>query len=212
MIRRSLSYRPLGAALLALLIGLPALPAEAGKVRIEGERIGINIGAEEGYGVLSALERNNLIESGGVRTRAYQAALKRLGPRIKGAQVIVLEHPGGYLMGTIADVEDIKTLRLPVRIIGRYCYSACTLFLGANDVCVSPTTIFGFHMPSRAHGDQISEAELRASIRKSAAYYRPSLREWWLSEGSRSRNLMKMTGRDLTRFGYRLCSAKIDPS
>jgi len=208
MIRGALSFRPLGAALLAVLIGLTALPAEAGKVRIEGERIGMNIGAEKGYGVIAALERNSLVEGVGVRTHAYQAALKRLAPRMRGAQVIVREHRGGYLMGTIADVEDINTLGLPVRITGRYCHSACTLFLGAKDVCVSPRTVFGFHQPARARGGRITEAELRASIGKSAAHYRPGLREWWMSEGSRSRGLIKMTGRDLTRFGYRLCPAK----
>lgn len=208
MIRRALSHRRLGAALLALLIGLPVLPAEAGKVRIEGERIGMNIGAEKGYGVISALERNNLVESGGARTRAYQAALKRLGPQIKGAQVIVREHHGGYLMGTIADVEDINTLGLPVRITGRYCYSACTLFLGAKDVCVSSRTVFGFHQPYRPLGREISAAELQAAIGKSAALYRPGLREWWEEEGSRSRELVKMTGQELARFGYRLCETK----
>jgi hypothetical protein len=208
MIGRALSYRPLGAAFLALLIGLPVLPAEAGNVRIEGDRIGMNIGAQKGYGVRSAMERHHLFEGADARPQAYHDALKRLGPRLRGAKVIVREHNGGHLMGTIVDVHDINVLGLPVQITGRYCYSACTLFLGAKNVCVSPKTSFGFHKPYRTDGRRISEAGLRASIGKSASHYKPELREWWETKGSRSRNLIKLTGRDLARFGYRLCDAK----
>jgi hypothetical protein len=193
-------------AVMTLLMVMYGAPAEAWKVRIEGEQIRMNVGAKEGDAVISALKRHNLIDSSLHRGPAYNAALKRLGQRMRGAAVILREHPGGYVIGTISDVEDLNTLGLPVRIVGRYCHSACTLFLGAREVCVSPDTVFGFHQPRKAGGKvQISAAELRASIGKLADHYRPGLREWWMNKGSRSKDIITMTGRELTRFGYQLC-------
>jgi hypothetical protein len=190
----------------ALLLGQQAGPAAAGKVRVEGDRIEMSVGAERGYGVFSALERHDLVGTYGGRTPAYHAAIRGLAPRFRGARVVVRDHPGGYMNGIIADVADINALGLPVRIVGRYCHSACTLFLGAKEVCVSPETVFGFHSPSKPGvARPMSEQELRAAIGHSAAHYRPGLRDWWLTRGSRSEQLVYLTGRDLTRFGYRTC-------
>lgn len=178
----------------------------AGQVRIEGDRIRMSVGETAGYGIMEALSRHELVDASRGRTPKYLAELRRLGPRMRNAQVIVRDHPGGYLMGTIADVEDINALGLPVRIVGRSCVSACTLFLGARDVCVSQRTSFGFHQPGRAKGrGPLDPGTLDAAIRKAAEQYRPGLRDWWLKRGSRSKRLTYLSGRELTRFGYRKC-------
>jgi len=190
-----------------LILTMMFAPAsQAGQVRIEGDQIRISIGEMEGYGVMAALSRHNLLNATRGRTPDYLAELRRLGPRMRNAQVIIRDHPGGYLIGTIADVEDINALGLPVRIVGRSCLSACTLFLGARDVCVSPRTSFGFHQPGAAKGrGPIDQGTLDAAIRRAADMYRPGLRDWWLERGSRSKRLVHLSGRELARFGYRLC-------
>lgn len=183
-----------------------ASASQAGQVQIEGDRIQISVGEVKGFGVMAALSRHDLVDATHGRTADYLSELSRLGPRMRNARVIVRDHPGGYLAGTIADVEDINALGLPVRIIGRSCHSACTLFLGARDVCVSPRTSFGFHQPGRAKGrGLLDQGTLDAAIRKAAEMYRPGLRDWWLKRGSRSKRLVYLSGRDLTRFGYRPC-------
>lgn len=121
----------------ALLLILCGFAAAAADVRIEGERLGINVGDVRGFGVMTALRRNDLVRAESRHDVRYRRDLKRLSRRMRGAEVLVGDHKGGYLYGTIADVEDINALSLPVRITGRYCLSSCTLFLGANTVCVS---------------------------------------------------------------------------
>jgi len=198
--------RHLLAALLVLTTLWTGVPAEAGQVRIEGERIRISVGEMEGHGVMAALIRHELVDASRGRGPDYLAQLRRLGPRMRNARVIVRDHPGGYLVGTIADVEDINALGLPVRIVGRSCLSACTLFLGARDVCVSPRTSFGFHKPGRAKGrGPLDQGTLDAAIRKAAEMYRPGLRDWWLQRGSRSKRFLYLSGRELIRFGYPSC-------
>lgn len=195
----------LAVATLALITCLTAAEAGTGQVRIEGDQVRINVGSMDGYGVMSALRRHDLVERR-QRTLGYEKELERLGPRMRNAQVIVGDHPGGLLKGIAADVSDINALGLPVRIIGRYCHSACTLFLGADRVCVSPKTRFGFHRPGNKPGAApISAAGLRAAIKMAGTHYRPGLRDWWERQGSRSRRLKELRGRDLIRMGYRSC-------
>ena len=203
---RAWSSARLRAGLLAILIGLSGTVTEAGQVRIEGDRIRISVGATRGDGVFAALDRHELVDTTRGRSPEYFAALNRLGPRMRNARVIVRDHPGGYLTGISADVEDINALGLPVLIVGRYCHSACTLFLGARDVCVSSRTLFGFHRPEPARGGgDLPEGALRAAIDLASAHYKPGLRDWWLTRASRSRQLVHLTGRELARFGYRIC-------
>jgi hypothetical protein len=197
---------PLRAALLCLIAVFGGAPSHSGRALIEGGGVRISVGETRGYGVMFGLGRHGLLDVSRGRTPEYHAQLRRLGPRMRGARLLIRDHPGGFVMGTIVDVQDVNVLGLPVRIEGRYCHSACTYFLGARDVCVSPDTLFGFHRPERPVGEPpLSEAELRAAIMLAAGHYRGGLRDWWLTRGSRSDRLLHLTGRDLIRFGYRTC-------
>lgn len=198
--------RPTLGALLLLMTLWTGGTAEAGQVRIEGDQVRISVGSMEGFGVMAALRRHDLVPERLGRTHRYHAELERLGPRMRNAEVIVRNHPGGLLNGIAADVSDINVLGLPVRIVGEYCHSACTLFLGASDVCVSPRTRFGFHRPGKARGaGPISEKVLRDAIEAAGKHYRPELRSWWERRGSRSRHLIFLTGRELIKLGYTSC-------
>jgi len=190
----------------ALLLALSGFAAAAADVRIEGDRIGINVGDVRGFGVIAALKRNGLIRTEGRRDVRYQKDLKRLSRRMRGAEVLVGNHPGGSLYGTIADVEDINALRLPVRITGRYCVSSCTLFLGAHKVCVSRTTRFGFHKPDDYVGlTHLPQKVIWRAIGNVAEYYNSPLSAWWRSTGSTSSTLTYLSGSDLIRMGYKAC-------
>ena len=190
----------------ALLLVLSSIASSAGDVRIEGNRIGINVGDVRGFGVITALKRRHLIRLERQRDYRYRRDLKRLSRRMRGAKVIVGNHPGGYLYGTIADVEDINTLSLPVRITGDFCVSSCTLFLGADDVCISRTTRFGFHKPGNYVGlGQISSKVAWRATYRVAEYFNPSLSAWWLRTGSKSSSLKYLTGLELIRMGYNEC-------
>ncbi|WP_439150747.1 hypothetical protein [Sulfitobacter sp.] len=192
--------------LLALLLAMYGFAAAAADVRIEGDRLGINVGNQRGFGVMAALKRNGLIRAERMRGVRYQRDLKRLSRRMQGAEVLVGNHKGGYLYGTIADVKDINALSLPVRITGNYCLSSCTLFLGAHKVCVSQTTRFGFHKPGNYVGlKYLSPEVVWRAIRHVEEYYNAPLSAWWQSTGSKSSTLNYLSGLELIRMGYKAC-------
>jgi hypothetical protein len=180
--------------------------SEAREVTIKGDRLTLNVGAMKGNGVRESLIRNDLVSDTGVRDASYQASIRELGTRMTGAKVIVGNHPGGLIFGTIEDVKDIDMLGLPVMIVGRYCISACTLFLWAKHVCVSPKTRFGFHRPGPAPGTPpLTKARIDATVNVISQHFRPALKKWWIMTGSKSRQLKYLTGEELIRIGYRSC-------
>ena len=190
----------------ALLLTLSSFAAAAADVRIEGDRLGINIGTQQGFGVMEALKRNGLIRAERMRGVRYQRDLKRLSRRMHGAEVLVGNHKGGYLYGMIADVYDINALSLAVRITGDYCLSSCTLFLGAHKVCVSQTTRFGFHKPGNYVGLKHLPPEIVwRAIRHVSEYYKAPLSAWWRSTGSKSSTLSYLSGAELIGMGYKAC-------
>lgn len=190
----------------ALLLALSGFAAAAADVRIEGDRLGINVGDHRGFGVMAALKRNGLIPAERMRDVRYQSDLKRLSPSMQGAEVLVGNHKGGYLYGIIADVKDINALSLPVRITGNYCLSSCTLFLGAHQVCVSQTTRFGFHKPGNYVGmKHLPPKIVWRAIRHVAEYYNAPLSAWWRSTASKSSTLTYLSGSELIRMGYKPC-------
>jgi hypothetical protein len=86
----------------------------------------------------------------------------------------VTNDPGGpvdlYAMSAAMTHERI-------RIIGR-CASACTEYLGARHVCVSPNARFMFHAAYNLDGSRNEQGVLVM-----LAFYPPSLREWLHERG-----------------------------
>lgn len=80
---------------------------------------------------------------------------------------VVIEHDaGGSLAQRIPLVVDYGIFRREVHILG-YCASACTLYLGLPDVCVSPDATFVFK----------SRADSAYWTRQAFEFYPPMLRE-----------------------------------
>lgn len=183
-----------------------SLPASAGDVRLEGNGLSMHVGSTRGYGVMSALKRVGLINANAFRDAEYRRGLRRLSRRIKNGRVVVGDHIGGNLSGMIADVTDINEMSLPVWITGKYCYSACTIFLGSHQVCISRTTQFGFHKPKpEIHKGQLEHGIIQRAIQRAGEYYNATLRNWWIRTGSKSTSLINISGSELIRIGYKEC-------
>ena len=122
-----------------------------------------------------------------------------------GAVHVVGNDPGGRLRARIAEISQIRARGDRVEIRGRYCHSACTLYLGAGDVCVSPATRFGFHGPS------YRAAPIRADrfdywSRRMASYYPPRLSRWFLARARHVRQgYLTLTGAELIGMGVPRC-------
>jgi hypothetical protein len=110
---------------------------------------------------------------------------------------------GGALYRYFGAVMRADMLGQKVRISGT-CISACTVYLGARNVCVEPDAVLWFHA---AHvGGRVDET----ATREMASYWPESVRAWAESAGAtkaleftRRRSL---TGSDLIAMGMRACS------
>lgn len=124
------------------------------------------------------------------------------------AEVQIRNHRGGYLPRIVAEVERMNRAGIAGRIDGGFCFSACTVFLALDRVCVAPWTQFGFHAPSDARTGQVLRGPgFERATAHVARYYRPALAAWWLREGRHIRSGLAMrSGAELIAMGYRRCS------
>ena len=121
-------------------------------------------------------------------------------------QVMVVGNDrGGYVGVRASEVMRLKAARTQVRILGDICYSSCTMYLGAGDVCVSPSTTFGFHGPSR-NGVPLPQSQFEHFSNLMAQHYSPGLRDWFMRSARYSIHApYTMRGSELIRLGYRSC-------
>ncbi len=121
-------------------------------------------------------------------------------------QVIVIgDDRGGGINTRARIVDQIRAAHARVEIRGTICYSACTMYLGAGDVCVSPGTTFGFHGPTRNGRALAPEAAERWSA-VMARYYPEALRQWFMSTARfATGDIYRVSGAEIIRYGYRAC-------
>jgi hypothetical protein len=122
--------------------------------------------------------------------------LAALGAPAPAKAYTVRNDPGGsvdlYAMAAALTVE-------PIRIMGT-CESACTEYLGARDVCVSPNARFMFHAAHNLDGTRNEQG-----VELMLASYPPSLREWLYERGGLTSEPIDASGRDLIALGLPPC-------
>ncbi|WP_394153117.1 hypothetical protein [Loktanella salsilacus] len=121
-------------------------------------------------------------------------------------QPLVIGNDRGGLVGEkAAEIEQIKRIGRRVEIRGAICYSSCTMYLGAADVCISPQTTFGFHGPSKG-GTPLPADQFERWSRLMASYYNAPLQQWFLQQGRYViTDIYRMSGAQLIRLGYQTC-------
>lgn len=140
---------------------------------------------------------------------AASVAVLSLAPTGGAAQqagvVVVANDRGGYVGRRAMEIEAIRAVGHRVEIRGSVCYSSCTMYLGAGDVCVSPGTQFGFHGPSD-NGRPLPQDRFEHWSQVMARFYSEPLRSWFMTEARFERTgLFYLSGSDLIRMGYRAC-------
>lgn len=122
-------------------------------------------------------------------------------------QILVVGNDRGGMIGERAKaIERLRAAQARVEIRGDLCYSACTMYLGVADVCVSPTTTFGFHGPSR-NGRSLPPNEFDHWSRVMARYYPEALRLWYLQTGRYAQaQPMRISGQQIIEMGYQPCA------
>jgi hypothetical protein len=121
---------------------------------------------------------------------------------------IVHNDHGGQIEPYVAKLNRANTRNEPVRIGSVDCFSSCTLYLAANDSCVSPKAVLGFHAPWV--GFPTSGKVDPGMVALFARHYKPELRKMFLdhvknSHGAVPGPLLRLSGQQLSGLGYRLC-------
>ena len=119
--------------------------------------------------------------------------------------IVVGNDRGGYIGQRATEISQIIASGSRVEIRGNICLSSCTMYLGAGDVCVAPTTTFGFHGPS-ANGRPLPPERFDHWSRVMARYYQEPIREWFMNSARyRQSNYYRLTGSQLISMGYSSC-------
>lgn len=114
----------------------------------------------------------------------------------------VVFDEGGWIESYDTQVNHFNNTKTRVEIRGM-CGSACTMYLGANDVCVHPTSELLFHgaipvLPgeTKAVGDNLMRDR-----------YNPALQAWYDRHARHLQVVSRgLTGQELhDQFGYELC-------
>lgn len=162
--------------------------------------------------------RDAATECAGLRMRcssvvALAICLVLNAPPLKAAQrpahpdraVVVRNDPGGVLPARIASVASIRSSGQRVELRGRYCLSACTLYLGLPNACVSPQTRFGFHGPSM-YGRPLKSKDFERWSKVMASHYPEPLRSWFMEKARyQVTGYVNLRGEDLiANYGQRV--------
>lgn len=126
------------------------------------------------------------------------------------SQVVIIRNDrGGGVVERMQVIAGYKTAGTQIEIRGQYCLSACTMYLGLRQTCITPATVFGFHGPSsRHHGIALSPSAFEHWSQVMAAHYPEPIRSWFLRKG---RHIIvgfhNFSGADLIKMGVARCPA-----
>ncbi len=118
---------------------------------------------------------------------------------------VIQNDRGGYIGARAIEIAAINAQSTRIELRGNVCYSSCTMYLGVDDMCVSPDTSFGFHGPSR-HGSALPASEFDHWSHVMAQHYNTALKEWFLQDARHTiSGYRRITGAQLITMGYPAC-------
>lgn len=132
------------------------------------------------------------------------AIMRYLIPAQMAPMRITLDR-GGELPTYMRKVEQARITGQPIQITGQ-CMSACTLFLGTENVCVTRSARLGFHGPSN-RGVPLSPVLFELWSQYMADHYPEPIRTWYLRDARHSIGPMAfVSGQELIRLGVSECA------
>ena len=118
--------------------------------------------------------------------------------------LIVSRDLGGSVMQRYRELNQLRLSNTRVELRGQ-CVSACTMYLGLSQACVTPNARLGFHGPFRRGQNKTLAGS--SSSQLMAAHYPTPLRKWFLAEGqyiTRDR-VAWFSGASLISMGVKKC-------
>ncbi|NPD16550.1 hypothetical protein HOY34_15265 [Xinfangfangia sp. D13-10-4-6] len=118
--------------------------------------------------------------------------------------LVVRSDPGGVLAVRDREVQRLRASGGRVELRGT-CNSACTMYLGLDNICIDRRASFGFHGPS-SHGRPLPASEFERWSQIMARNYREPLKRWFLDTARhRIDRQIHLSGAELIRLGYPEC-------
>jgi hypothetical protein len=140
-----------------------------------------------------------------VATVAGPAQAARPKSQEPGATIVITGDPGGSVRERYNEIRQINRLGQKVEIRRGNCMSSCTMYLGANNVCVSPQATLGFHGPSN-HGAKLSADKFDQWSRVISSHYPAAIRTWYMTSARfKIYSATRLSGTELIRLGVPRC-------
>ena len=123
-------------------------------------------------------------------------------------EVQVGNDPGGRIVDRMVQIEIANRTKAQFQIVGDYCHSSCTMLLGADNVCVSPKTRFGFHGPHHVSKRKMSVDEFDKKSASLSSYYPRPVRNWFMAKArfAGPNELLFVSGEYLIGLGVKECT------
>ncbi len=120
---------------------------------------------------------------------------------------IIRSDGGGSLQAHIAQIAQLDANGTRIEIRGQ-CASACTMYLGMQNTCVTPSAKLGFHGPqSQLYGIGLPAEEYQYWTHVMADHYPKQIRAWYLHTASQvTVGVYFISGADAIRMGAHACS------
>ena len=130
-----------------------------------------------------------------------------VGSAVPADTLIIGNDPGGRIDHRQQIIQRIKQAGNRVEIRGGYCNSACTMFLGLPNMCISASTVFGFHGPSSQYpGLPLQPKTFERWSRVMADHYPQPLRSWFMTDARYElQSIKRVRGRDIIEMGVAEC-------
>lgn len=165
---------------------------------------GFSTRARDGFVVLCLI-------AGGVAALMPREALAQARPTHVGtvrpgapAVKVVRSDPGGLIGIRDREVQRLRASGDRVELRGT-CNSACTMYLGLDNICIDRRASLGFHGPS-SYGKPLPAAEFERWSQIMARNYREPLKSWFLDTARYDITGQKrLSGAELIRLGYPEC-------
>ncbi len=125
-----------------------------------------------------------------------------------GGTLVIRNDRGGNIDTRARQISRLRSEGTRVEIRGRYCMSACTMYLGLRNTCILPNTVFGFHGPSSPYyGIALPPEEFEYWSRVMASHYPRQLQDWFLREArNTTMGFLRISGRELIQMGIQRCA------
>lgn len=120
--------------------------------------------------------------------------------------LIIRNDLGGRIDIRAQEIARLRSEGRAVELRGEACVSACTMYLGLENVCVDPRTTFGFHGPS-SYGVPMPPEYFEYWSEFLASYYKKPLSDWFMETARYELHaIYNLPGEELIKLGYRPCA------